>query len=110
MCNGVRSHLIEGARFGEASVDLAGPESAGELMAAATASMGRVQILVCNHAASGRDGSIFDMTSALLDGHWSVNTRSTILLTTGLCGTVRARAHGGPHAAGGKTAPNAAQR
>jgi Dehydrogenases with different specificities (related to short-chain alcohol dehydrogenases) len=78
---GVRAHLIEGARFGEASVDLAGPESAGELMTAATASMGRVQILVCNHARSGRDGSIFDMTSALLDGHWSVNTRSTILLT-----------------------------
>jgi len=50
-------------------------------MEAACGLTGGVDILVCNHARSGSDGSIFDMTPELLDGHWQVNTRSTLLLT-----------------------------
>ena len=35
----------------------------------------------CNHAQSGDDGSILDMTAERLDGFWATNTRSTLLLT-----------------------------
>lgn len=78
---GITSAQIEGAAFGDVSLDLAVSESAGVLMEAACGLTGGVDILVCNHARSGGDGSIFDMTSELLDGHWQVNTRSTLLLT-----------------------------
>lgn len=78
---GIRSVQAANAEFGDASVDLARPESASELMAAARRLTGWVDVLVCNHARSGSDGSIFDMTAAALDEHWQVNARSTILLT-----------------------------
>lgn len=78
---GIRSAQPRGPGFGDVGLDLADPASVGALMAAAAALTGRVDILVCNHARSGGDGSIFDMTPELLDGHWQVNTRSTLLLT-----------------------------
>ena len=36
---------------------------------------------VCNQARSGGDGPLGALDAALLDAHWAVNTRSTILLT-----------------------------
>ncbi|TFD74751.1 SDR family oxidoreductase [Cryobacterium fucosi] len=78
---GITSAQIENATFGDVSLDLAVPDSAGVLMEAARSLSGGVDILVCNHARSGSDGSIFNMTPELLDGHWQVNTRSTLLLT-----------------------------
>ncbi|TFC98593.1 SDR family oxidoreductase [Cryobacterium sinapicolor] len=78
---GITSAQIADAVFGEVSLDLAVPDSASLLMEAACGLTGGVDILVCNHARSGSDGSIFDMTPELLDGHWQVNTRSTLLLT-----------------------------
>jgi 3-oxoacyl-[acyl-carrier protein] reductase len=79
--DGIKSALVEGAAFGDLSLDLSLPASVGALMDAASGLTGSVDILVCNHARSGGDGSIFDMTPELLDGHWQVNTRSTLLLT-----------------------------
>ncbi|POH69838.1 MULTISPECIES: SDR family oxidoreductase [Cryobacterium] len=78
---GIRSALTEGAVFGDVSADLAEPDAATLVMRAAVGLTGRVDILVANHARSGGDGSIFDMTAAMLDGHWQVNARSTLLLT-----------------------------
>lgn len=77
----LRAAQIEGARFGEVSADLAEAESAADVIRAATNAVGAPRILVCNHARSGGDGSIFDMTAERLDGHWAVNTRATLLLT-----------------------------
>ena len=78
---GIRSALTDGAVFGDVSADLAGPDAGAAVVHAAAGLTGRVDILVANHARSGGDGSIFDMTAEMLDGHWQVNARSTLLLT-----------------------------
>lgn len=77
----LKSAQAPGALFGEHSADLAAPEAPAEIISAAVETVGPPRILVCNHARSGEDGSIFDMTTERLDGHWSVNARATILLT-----------------------------
>jgi 3-oxoacyl-[acyl-carrier protein] reductase len=77
----LRAAQHPGARFGQLSADLAEPDAAAAVIRAATDAVGTARILVCNHARSGGDGSIFDMTAERLDGHWAVNTRATLLLT-----------------------------
>jgi 3-oxoacyl-[acyl-carrier protein] reductase len=80
--DGIRAFVRPGAAFGDLALDLSDDDAAGRLIAAAKDLTGRLDILVCNHARSGQDGSIFDMTPDRLDGHWAVNTRATILLTS----------------------------
>lgn len=65
---------------GAVPADLAAPDAPARLMAAAVAALGHVDILICNHARSGPDGTLADMTAAILDGHWAVDARSAILL------------------------------
>lgn len=79
--DGIRSVQASGARFGDLSADLSDASAAERVVAEAVAAVGRLRILVCNHARSGGDGSIFDMTQQRLDAHWQVNARSTLLLT-----------------------------
>ncbi|WP_306368879.1 SDR family oxidoreductase [Nocardiopsis sp. CC223A] len=79
---GVRAALRPGAAFGDLGLDLADPKAPERLVAAARELTGSLHVLVCNHARSGGDGSLLDMTAEKLDGHWSVNTRSTLLLTS----------------------------
>lgn len=78
--HGVRAHLIEGARVAERSGDLTEPGAPEDLVAAATAEFGRLDVLVCNQALSGSDGAIGELTAASLDRHWAVNARTSILL------------------------------
>lgn len=78
---GIRSHLVGEARLGDIGADLAEDSTAAAVMDAAYALTGDLDIVVCNHARSGGDGSILDMTPAALDAFWHVNTRSTLLLT-----------------------------
>ncbi|ATL25444.1 SDR family oxidoreductase [Streptomyces formicae] len=47
---------------------------------AADALGGRLDILVANHALSGRDGELAEIDAAMLDAHWAVDTHSVILL------------------------------
>src|SRR5690554_2976674 len=77
----LRSRLAEGAQLAEASVDLADDDGGQRLISEARDSLGHLDILVCNHARSGSDGSLDAMTPELLDGHWRVNARSTLLAT-----------------------------
>lgn len=79
--DGIRERLAPGARFGDAGADLSDPDAPPRLIETAARELGRLDILVCNHARSGGDGSIFDMTAQKLSGHYDVNTRSTLLLT-----------------------------
>lgn len=79
--SGVREALQGEAVSGAASADLRDPAQLDELFDAARALTGCVDVLVCNHARSGGDGSILDMSAARLDAHWETNTRSTLLLT-----------------------------
>ncbi|MPZ74711.1 MAG: SDR family oxidoreductase [Nitriliruptorales bacterium] len=71
----------QNASVHHAEVDLAAPEAPDQLIDAATEAFGHVDILVCNHARSGGDGPLGTLNAAMLDAHWAVNTRSTILLT-----------------------------
>jgi 3-oxoacyl-[acyl-carrier protein] reductase len=79
--DGIRAAQHPDALFGDISADIADPAAPQRIVDAATAALGRLRILICNHARSGGDGSIFDMTAERLDGHWQVNARSTLLLT-----------------------------
>lgn len=78
---GVRDALRGDAVAGRASADLRDPAEVDALFAAARSLTGTVDVLVCNHARSGGDGSILDMTPEVLDAFWQTNTRSTIQLT-----------------------------
>jgi 3-oxoacyl-[acyl-carrier protein] reductase len=61
-------------------LDLAEPDAPDRLVAAAVEAYGRVDVLVCNHARSGGDGPLGELDAAMLDAHYAVNTRSSILL------------------------------
>lgn len=77
----LRGALVAGASFVDQSADLANADEVTALFDAACSLTGRVDILVCNQAKSGDDGSILDMTPERLDAFWDVNTRATMLLT-----------------------------
>ncbi len=96
---GVGDALREGAVSGSADGDLRDPDQIDEVFRQAQALTGSVDILVCNHARSGGDGSILDMTPEALDAFWDANTRSTLLLTR-----LFAQLHAGPPA-GSPTRP-----
>ncbi|HJZ02829.1 MAG TPA: SDR family NAD(P)-dependent oxidoreductase, partial [Streptosporangiaceae bacterium] len=78
---GVRGALAAAdASVHHLELDLALPEAPARLIDAAAGAFGHLDILVCNHARSG-DSPLGTLDAALLDAHWAVNTRSTILLT-----------------------------
>ena len=78
---GVRGTLaVADASVHHLELDLALPEAPARLIEAAADAFGHLDILVCNHARSG-DSPLGTLDAALLDAHWAVNTRSTILLT-----------------------------
>ncbi|MEE6272542.1 SDR family oxidoreductase [Georgenia wangjunii] len=103
---GVAASLRAGARMGDASADLQDPAAVEALVDEAAALTGRLDILVCNHARSGGDGSILDVTPKSLDAFWATNTRSTLLLTRHFAHR-RATGAGaaGPGRAGGPARP-----
>lgn len=68
-------------RIADASADLADPAAPERLLGQAVARFGHVDILVCNHARSGADGALGELTADMLDAHWAVNARSALLLT-----------------------------
>ena len=69
-----------GGDTAHAGFDLARPDTPAALLDAARAAFGHVDILVCNHASSGPDGPLADVTAEMLDAHWTVNTRASLLL------------------------------
>jgi 3-oxoacyl-[acyl-carrier protein] reductase len=78
---GVSSALAaDEARVHDAQLDLADPNAPSQLISAAAGQLGHLDILVCNHARSGGDGPLGTLDAAMLDAHWAVNTRSSILL------------------------------
>ena len=89
--DGIRSALVPGAVFDDRHVDLRDPAAIEALLDAAADLTGFLDILVCNQALSGGDGSIFDMTPDALDAHWQTNARASMLLTAGFARRVRAR-------------------
>jgi 3-oxoacyl-[acyl-carrier protein] reductase len=70
----------DGASVRDLELDLTGPGAPAQLISAAADALGHLDILVCNHARSGGDGPLGTLDAAMLDAHWAVNTRSSILL------------------------------
>src|ERR1700749_3052509 len=57
------------ARVGHLHLDLAAAQAPDRLISAAGSALGQLDILVCNHARSGGDGQLGDLTAAMLDAH-----------------------------------------
>jgi len=100
LCQEIRNSLVPDASFGDISLDLADSAAPEKLIEHALALTGTLEILVCDHARSGSDGSLLDMNASMLDGHFAVNTRSTIVLTS-LFAKAFSGVSGGPSAAPG---------
>lgn len=81
--------LTPGATSADQHADLRHSDSIEPLLDAASELTGRIDLLICNQAMSGHDGSIFDMTAAHLDDHWQTNARASLLLTAGLARRIR---------------------
>ncbi|RSN68789.1 SDR family oxidoreductase [Actinomadura sp. WAC 06369] len=85
--DGVRAHLgADGTRVADMHADLAEPGAPERVIDAAAAEFGHVDVLVCNHALSGRDGALGEVSAADLDRHWAVDARSCILLAQAFAG------------------------
>lgn len=69
-----------GSVVAEAGGDLTEAGAPARVVDAAVERLGRVDIVVANHARSGGDGRLPEITAEMLDGHWAVNARSAILL------------------------------
>ena len=66
--------------------DLSDPDAPARLIESAAATSRFLDILVCNHARSGGDGPLGTLTAGMLDAHWAVNARASILLAQAFAG------------------------
>lgn len=78
--NGIKAELIEGAFLYDINGDFLKPNEPERVMKEVLKNCGHVDALVCNHALSGSDGALGELTADMLDKHWAVNTRSSLLL------------------------------
>ncbi|MFE1102465.1 SDR family oxidoreductase [Nocardiopsis alba] len=78
---GVRSALASPeAGVEQIEADMVDPRTPERVVEATVAEFGHLDILVANHARSGGDGSLAEITAEMLDGHWAVDARSPLLL------------------------------
>ncbi|GAA3665610.1 SDR family oxidoreductase [Microbacterium marinilacus] len=78
---GLGQALVPGARSTDIAADLVEDGAAEHVVDEARRLTGRLDVLVCNHARAGHDASLLDASADVLDGHWRVNTRATLLMT-----------------------------
>jgi len=71
----------EGARVIDISANFVEDEAPAAVVAHATSTFGHLDILVCNQAVSGHDGTLADIGISDLELHWRVNARATLLMT-----------------------------
>jgi 3-oxoacyl-[acyl-carrier protein] reductase len=69
-----------GARVVEAAADLADPQAPAAVVSQAVSAFGHLDVLVANQAMSGSDGPLADVDADMLDRHWAVDARSSLLL------------------------------
>ncbi|GAA3928917.1 SDR family oxidoreductase [Microbacterium soli] len=97
--SGIRDALRPGAVAGDRHADLRDARAAEDLLDAASALTGSLDILVCNQALSGTDGGILDMDADRLDAHWLTDARASLLLTAGFARRKREAGVSAPFAA-----------
>ncbi|WP_010676624.1 SDR family oxidoreductase [Bacillus timonensis] len=78
---GIKAELRDDASLYDSSGDFLDPAEPKRLMDEISKNCGHIDALVCNHAMSGSDGAIGELTVDMLDKHWAVNARSSILLS-----------------------------
>ena len=76
----IRTHLVGPARLTDIPADLTAPREPARVVEQAVGAAGHLDALVCNQAMSSPDGSLSEMTEAVLDAHWAVDARASILL------------------------------
>ena len=76
----IRTHLVGPARLVDIGADLAAPGEPARVVEQAVAGAGHLDALVCNQAMSSPDGPLAETTEAILDAHWAVDARASILL------------------------------
>lgn len=76
----IEAELVEDAFLYDISGDFQKPDEPEKIMNKVYKDCGPIDALVCNHALSGSDGALGELTADMLDKHWAVNTRSSILL------------------------------
>jgi 3-oxoacyl-[acyl-carrier protein] reductase len=64
----------------DSGMDLAAPGAPERLSAHAVSAFDHIDVLVCNHASSGPDAGVGGLDADMLDVHWAINTRSSLLL------------------------------
>ena len=75
------AEVTDGARLIDLSANFAVDGAPDQLVAEVTAQLGHLDILVCNQAMSGHDGTLADIAVDALELHWRVNARATLLMT-----------------------------
>lgn len=76
----ISAHLTEGARLSAVHADLAEAGEPQRLMRTAAEDHGHIDALVCNQAMSEPDGALGELSEEVLDQHWRVDARASILL------------------------------
>lgn len=69
------------ARVVDISANFAEDDGPASVVRRAAEAFGHLDILVCNQAVSGHDGTLAEVTIADLELHWRVNARATLLMT-----------------------------
>lgn len=77
---GIQQELVGEATFHEYEADFMDPQIPEELFEKIVEECGQIDGLVCNHALSGSDGALGELTAEMLDKHYAINTRSSLLL------------------------------
>ncbi len=80
LLDGLRSEF-PARRLVDVGADLAFDEAPAAVVKQARDRLGALDVLVCVHARSGGDGDLLECDAEMLDTHWAVNARSTLLLT-----------------------------
>jgi 3-oxoacyl-[acyl-carrier protein] reductase len=71
----------EGARVVDFSANFVDDDAPADLVTHAVDALGHLDILVCNQAVSGHDGTLSEIGISDLELHWRVNARATLLMT-----------------------------
>jgi 3-oxoacyl-[acyl-carrier protein] reductase len=79
--NELRAELAEGSQLVDVSANFAVDGAPEQLVSDVTQRLGHLDILVCNQAMSGHDGTLADISVDDLELHWRVNARATLLMT-----------------------------
>ncbi len=74
----LRADLVPGATLEHTEADFSDPDEPARVIDWAGPS---VQILVANHARSGGDGTLAEITPQMLEEHWRIDAQSVLLLT-----------------------------